>query len=330
MSIIGNHFVPPTEDKLPSSTRSNEDRTKPMPTVRLVIHVDDAKDAVLVSILRALLLGGNIPSVPSEIAAMIIHFGLATTGLGGATPQATVSSRISKYFKRCSSSKPARKPILGIWSGPNARHLRYFIDREGIPVGKLTEARIMAKPTMPLPAPRCRKREVVVGSRSSARNKKESTESVNLRDDFHERRHMDLDVDQQHVDSEMSDVISPSSPPFSPESRDEGNAPSRADSAVDLADEEEMERKSDRSRSRVVRLSLPLVHDEEANFESSVVEESAPSETESDCDKCEPSIDRTQSRPVRLNLPIEQTNTSSESFLGPLFEYLGSATSLYL
>ncbi|KAI9034401.1 hypothetical protein DFJ74DRAFT_17537 [Hyaloraphidium curvatum] len=149
------------------------DRSKPPPpSVRVVIHVDDARDNVFIAIVRALILGGNIPSGPSEITAMIMQWGVATSGLGGQTPQATVSSRISNHFKRCSECKPPRRPLLGVWTVPDSpRQARYFVDRENVPVGVLTQERIMAKPRSGLPIPRCRLNVPNTGARGAGRAK---------------------------------------------------------------------------------------------------------------------------------------------------------------
>ncbi|ORX58013.1 hypothetical protein DM01DRAFT_1405674 [Hesseltinella vesiculosa] len=74
------------------------------------IHPDDAKDKVFTAILKALLKKGNKPSSPKELANDIIKYKYAT--LGGATPFATVSSRISQHFKRAASHNPPRAPLL--------------------------------------------------------------------------------------------------------------------------------------------------------------------------------------------------------------------------
>jgi hypothetical protein len=139
-------YVPSSKDNLRALTYSRilnnkaadpipgvvVDRSKPTPSVQLVIHVEDARDNVLLAIIRALLLGGNVPCFPSEIAAMVVHWGIATTGLGGYTPHATVSSRISNHFKRAAASVPPRRPLLGIWSQEGNRQVRYFVDREDV------------------------------------------------------------------------------------------------------------------------------------------------------------------------------------------------------
>ncbi|KAI8988301.1 hypothetical protein BDF20DRAFT_854990 [Mycotypha africana] len=74
------------------------------------IHPDDAKDKVFTAILKALLKMGNKPSSPKELANIIVKYKYAT--LGGATPFATVSSRISQHFKRAAEHNPPRPPLL--------------------------------------------------------------------------------------------------------------------------------------------------------------------------------------------------------------------------
>ncbi|GAN08505.1 hypothetical protein MAM1_0208c08019 [Mucor ambiguus] len=74
------------------------------------IHPDDAKDKVFTAILKALLKMGNKPSSPKELANTIVKHKYAT--LGGATPFATVSSRISQHFKRAAEHNPPRAPLL--------------------------------------------------------------------------------------------------------------------------------------------------------------------------------------------------------------------------
>ncbi|EPB84920.1 hypothetical protein HMPREF1544_08279 [Mucor circinelloides 1006PhL] len=74
------------------------------------IHPDDAKDKVFTAILKALIKMGNKPSSPKELANTIVKHKYAT--LGGATPFATVSSRISQHFKRAAEHSPPRAPLL--------------------------------------------------------------------------------------------------------------------------------------------------------------------------------------------------------------------------
>lgn len=69
---------------------------------------DDLKDKVVVAILKAMLHVGNKPLSPKELASEIIRFGFCQ--LGGATPHATVSGRLSQHFKRCSEAN--RKSVI--------------------------------------------------------------------------------------------------------------------------------------------------------------------------------------------------------------------------
>ncbi|KAJ1833568.1 hypothetical protein IWW55_001984 [Coemansia sp. RSA 2706] len=75
------------------------------------LHADDARDKVFVAILKALAARHNRPSSPKELATCIMKHEF--TLLGGATPYATVSSRISQHFKRIFEHSPPRPPILG-------------------------------------------------------------------------------------------------------------------------------------------------------------------------------------------------------------------------
>ncbi|KAI8372531.1 hypothetical protein EDC96DRAFT_51427 [Choanephora cucurbitarum] len=91
------------------------------------VHVDDAKDKVFVAILRSLVILKNTPSSPKKLAATIIEHRLAK--LGGQTPFATVSSRISQHFKRSASHESSRKPLLiKHMDEQHARKSRYSID----------------------------------------------------------------------------------------------------------------------------------------------------------------------------------------------------------
>ncbi|CAO3684020.1 unnamed protein product [Rhizopus stolonifer] len=74
------------------------------------IHLDDAKDKVFTAILKALFRMENKPSSPKELANIIVKHKYAT--LGGATPFATVSSRISQHFKKAAEHNPPRAPLL--------------------------------------------------------------------------------------------------------------------------------------------------------------------------------------------------------------------------
>ncbi|KAI8340082.1 hypothetical protein BC941DRAFT_240119 [Chlamydoabsidia padenii] len=96
-----------TYENVTSSSPSRPPKRKPaLPN----IHPDDAKDKVFTAILKALLKKGNKPSSPKELANDIVKHKYAT--LGGATPFATVSSRISQHFKRAAEHNPPRAPLL--------------------------------------------------------------------------------------------------------------------------------------------------------------------------------------------------------------------------
>ncbi|RUS15464.1 hypothetical protein BC937DRAFT_92416 [Endogone sp. FLAS-F59071] len=96
-----------TRDDLNNSSSSTSVRANPLP---FPIHPDDAKDKVFTAILKALARMDNKPSSPKELANTIIKYKYAT--LGGATPYATVSSRISQHFKRAAEHNPPRPPLL--------------------------------------------------------------------------------------------------------------------------------------------------------------------------------------------------------------------------
>ncbi|RKP36061.1 hypothetical protein BJ085DRAFT_34332, partial [Dimargaris cristalligena] len=108
--------------------------TKRLPYNLENLHPDDARDKVFVAILKALIFMGNRPSSPKELAHCIMK--QKFTILGGNTPYATVSSRISQHFKRAAEHKPPRPPILGDdtdeplppWLSPAAN-----IDPDGFP-----------------------------------------------------------------------------------------------------------------------------------------------------------------------------------------------------
>ncbi|KAI8055877.1 hypothetical protein BDF22DRAFT_741177 [Syncephalis plumigaleata] len=90
------------------------------------MHPDDARDKVFVAIVRALVQLGNRPSSPKELASAIMRFHFAI--LGGSTPYATVSSRISQHFKRVAEARPPRLPVLGKHiDGRYSRKIHYYI-----------------------------------------------------------------------------------------------------------------------------------------------------------------------------------------------------------
>ncbi|KAL9545260.1 hypothetical protein MBANPS3_007230 [Mucor bainieri] len=93
-----------------ATSHVNPKTKQPKDGLPVSIHPDDAKDKVFTAILKALLKMGNKPSSPKELANTIVKHKYAT--LGGATPFATVSSRISQHFKRATEHNPPRAPLL--------------------------------------------------------------------------------------------------------------------------------------------------------------------------------------------------------------------------
>ncbi|KAG1459926.1 hypothetical protein G6F56_006057 [Rhizopus delemar] len=87
-----------------------ENKSKREGSLNVPIHPDDAKDKVFTAIMKALVKMENKPSSPKELANIIVKHKYAT--LGGATPFATVSSRISQHFKRAAEHNPPRAPLL--------------------------------------------------------------------------------------------------------------------------------------------------------------------------------------------------------------------------
>ncbi|KAJ1673272.1 hypothetical protein EV182_005562, partial [Spiromyces aspiralis] len=68
----------------------------------------------------------NKPSSPKELSSCIMKNKFAM--LGGNTPFATVSSRISQHFKRVHEHNPPRPPVLGkVADENNARKIHYYI-----------------------------------------------------------------------------------------------------------------------------------------------------------------------------------------------------------
>ncbi|RCH97057.1 hypothetical protein CU098_002794 [Rhizopus stolonifer] len=90
-------------------------------SLHVPIHPDDAKDKVFTAIMKALVKMENKPSSPKELANIIVKHKYAT--LGGATPFATVSSRISQHFKRAAEHNPPRAPLL-------AKHIDQYHSRK--------------------------------------------------------------------------------------------------------------------------------------------------------------------------------------------------------
>jgi len=56
------------------------EREKTAPRCRVVVHADDARDKVLMGIVRVLIKSGNIPSTPKELTAMILHWKIVRMG----------------------------------------------------------------------------------------------------------------------------------------------------------------------------------------------------------------------------------------------------------
>lgn len=114
-----------TSDKWSNSDDNEEEEDNPF-TPRTYdidqLHAEDARDKVFVAILKALVIRSNRPSSPKELATCIMKHRF--TVLGGATPYATVSSRISQHFKRIFDHSPPRPPILGRVA--HERHTRKY------------------------------------------------------------------------------------------------------------------------------------------------------------------------------------------------------------
>ncbi|KAI8381324.1 uncharacterized protein BYT42DRAFT_545230 [Radiomyces spectabilis] len=112
------------------------------------IHPDDAKDKVFTAILKALLKMGNKPSSPKELANIIVKHKYAT--LGGATPFATVSSRISQHFKRAAEHKPPRPPLLAKHVDQNhSRKINYSLATESVPANESSSSNHSHKTASP-------------------------------------------------------------------------------------------------------------------------------------------------------------------------------------
>ncbi|ORX89989.1 hypothetical protein K493DRAFT_63318 [Basidiobolus meristosporus CBS 931.73] len=122
------------------------------PTLSLpseILHPDDAKDKVFTAILKALVVLDNKPSSPKELANCIIKHRF--TLLGGATPYATVSSRISQHFKRALEHKPPRAPLLArIVDEHHSRKIHYYLANEAVRAGL---DRFTSIPSQPQPQP---------------------------------------------------------------------------------------------------------------------------------------------------------------------------------
>ncbi|KAJ1967095.1 hypothetical protein H4R35_006811, partial [Dimargaris xerosporica] len=126
----------PTGSKPAHSTSSSTTRpsslSEKLPYNLHNIHPDDSRDKVFVAILKALMFMENRPSSPKELANCIMKCGF--TVLGGATPYATVSSRISQHFKRAAEHKPPRKPILGrLVDSKHTRKIHYYLATDDSP-----------------------------------------------------------------------------------------------------------------------------------------------------------------------------------------------------
>ncbi|ORX93966.1 hypothetical protein K493DRAFT_33000 [Basidiobolus meristosporus CBS 931.73] len=110
----------------------------PLPYSLENIHPDDAKDKVFAAILKALVVMDNKPSSPKELANCIMKHKF--TILGGATPYATVSSRISQHFKRAAEHKPPRPPLLArVVDEVHSRKIHYYIAGGSVPQSKRSD-----------------------------------------------------------------------------------------------------------------------------------------------------------------------------------------------
>ncbi|KAJ1923994.1 hypothetical protein IWQ60_005509 [Tieghemiomyces parasiticus] len=129
----------PARAPSPLSTGPTPAETRRVPYNLENLHPDDARDKVFVAILKALIYMGNRPSSPKELANCIMK--QRFTMLGGATPYATVSSRISQHFKRAAEHRPPRPPILGkAVDSRYSRKIHYYLATADGP------------PPMPLPS----------------------------------------------------------------------------------------------------------------------------------------------------------------------------------
>ncbi|KAJ3164601.1 hypothetical protein HDU88_005248 [Geranomyces variabilis] len=130
------------EEAGPSTGAPAQRREMPA-EVNVDVHPEDHRDKVFMAVMSTLIMNGNRPMTPKELAAFILKYKITT--LGGQTPYATVSSRISQHFKR--SSEGARAPLLGKQAiiEPNRktgattpRKWRYYVDpaSTGVPLGE--------------------------------------------------------------------------------------------------------------------------------------------------------------------------------------------------
>ncbi|KAJ3032851.1 hypothetical protein HDV00_007017 [Rhizophlyctis rosea] len=125
----------PVSESAAAETDDTEHRN-----VTIQLYPDDERCTVLVAVVQSLIMCGNRPSSPKELAAYILKKRLAV--LGGQTPYATVSSRISQHFRRAADNN--RPPILGKLpvlesNRPSAtaqpRKWKYYIDHPEIQIG---------------------------------------------------------------------------------------------------------------------------------------------------------------------------------------------------
>ncbi|CAO3599977.1 unnamed protein product [Absidia cylindrospora] len=127
---------------------NNDDDDIKQQSLSMPIHPDNAKDKVFRAILKALLKMDNKPSSPKELANVIIQSDYAT--LGGSTPFATVSSRISQHFKRAAQHKPPRTPLLTRHvDSSHSRKVNYSLAMETI-----LPSPISSSPNSPAPTSR--------------------------------------------------------------------------------------------------------------------------------------------------------------------------------
>ncbi|OZJ03515.1 hypothetical protein BZG36_03424 [Bifiguratus adelaidae] len=214
---------------------------KNLPPLPPHVHSDDARDKVFSAILRALMQMDNIPASPRQLAIAIMQHGFAT--LGGATPFATVSSRISQHFKRAAAH--SRPPILVKHvNDAHARKIQYSIMSEAeyqkLSCLKRPSPGVKMEDPVPTKRPKCNSTQIKRGdqsdqsygisTRSHARG--DSIGDIDPTKQYHSSHYADLHRGHTHAKFKPDGMVHRSRRELSPASSP--SSISSADSDIDL------------------------------------------------------------------------------------------------
>ncbi|KAI9225938.1 MAG: hypothetical protein DHS80DRAFT_25698 [Piptocephalis tieghemiana] len=140
-------------------TQEDQDAVRKLhlPSSIFPLPLGDSRDRVFLAVIRTLLALDNEPCSTRDLTNHILKHGYTT--LGGSTPAATVSSRISQHYSR--AIKDSRSPILErVYTGADrsSRHIKYRLAHRTDLVA--TPARIQHKSSHSLASSSSSKRSI--------------------------------------------------------------------------------------------------------------------------------------------------------------------------